>query len=189
MNLLRINCGGEIFITYRETIEKLPNCPLKICILDERFNQGDEIFIDISPRYFKYMLEFLRNEMTCYDIISHINTYYTDYVLRFMGWDIIEKTILDTIPPDLEWYDEKYTSEEFNLKRDEVIRQYHNLFDVKINKDDINHVCREINKKMIWIPDPKKMDSYVSQINGKVKELELKITFDELMALPNIILA
>ena len=70
-----------------------------------------------------------------------------------------------------------------------IIRQYHNLFDVKINKDDINHVCREINKKMIWIPDPKKMDSYVSQINGKVKELELKITFDELMALPNIILA
>ena len=69
MTLLRINCGGKIFITYRETIEKLPNCPLKVCILDERFNQGDEIFIDISPRYLKYMLEYFLDEISKFDDI------------------------------------------------------------------------------------------------------------------------
>tara|TARA_B100000700_G_C14709397_1_gene698359 strand:+ start:29 stop:598 length:570 start_codon:yes stop_codon:yes gene_type:complete len=189
MEVLKINCGGEIFTTYKETIDKLPNCPLKVCILGEGFNQSDDcIFIDISSKYFRYMLEFLRNEKTCYDVINKIKKY-TGYLKIFMGWDIIEKTILDTIPPDLEWYNEKYKTKDYSSKVDEVIRQYNNLFDINIVKSDINYIYKQINDTMIYLPDPNVMDVYVSKINRKIKELELKITLDELMVLPNIILA
>lgn len=66
-DIIKINVGGKNFATRSETLLNIKDTLLYKMLTSDRFNLKDGIFFDRSPKYFPYLLEYIRNKKIDYN--------------------------------------------------------------------------------------------------------------------------